>query len=216
MASDLVAPTAATPARLRRELERAIRACTACGLHGGRTTPVVGEGPFEARLMIVGSKPRRHEDLQGKPFAGGTGNVLGHAMQVAGLDSQDAYLTTLVKCRPGDDRAATPDELEACGQHFRAQLQLVRPEVIVALGSFAASVLLGRSVNIERIAGYRLDVQGVTVIPTYHPADAVRGVPQAAGTLRRDLTAAKAVLDGRLPTGAQTMAELRARPAVGS
>lgn len=213
MTSDLVAPAAASPARLRRELERAVRSCTACGLYSGRTTPVVGEGSFDARLMIVGSKPRRHEDLQGKPFAGGTGNVLDQAMQVAGLARQDVYLTTIVKCRPGDDRAATPDEVEACSQHFRAQLRLVRPEVIVALGSFAASVLLRRPINVERVAGYRLDVQGVTVIPTYHPADAVRGVPQAAGTLRRDLSAAKAVLDGRLPTGAQTLAEARARVA---
>src|SRR5690554_4435134 len=118
-------------------------------------------------------------------------------MQVAGLAKQDAYLTTIIKCRPDDDRAATPDEVEACAQHFRAQLRLVTPEVIVALGSFAASVLLRRPVNIERVAGYRFDLQGVTLIPTYHPADAVRGVPQAAGTLRRDLSAAKAVLDGR-------------------
>jgi DNA polymerase len=209
--SDLVADVTASPARLRRELERAVRACTSCGLYGGRTTPVVGEGPFDARLMIVGSKPRRHEDLQGRPFAGGTGNVLDQAMQVAGLAKQDAYLTTIVKCRPGDDRPATPDEVEACAQHFRAQLRLVKPEVIVALGSFAASVLLRRPIDVGRVAGYRFDLQGVTLIPTYHPADAVRGVPQAAGTLRRDLSAAKAVLDGRLPTGAQTMAEARAR-----
>ncbi|GGI05903.1 uracil-DNA glycosylase [Egicoccus halophilus] len=216
MGSDLTAPANASPARLKRELERAVRACTACGLHQGRTTPVVGEGSFDARLMIVGSKPRRHEDLQGRPFAGGTGNVLDQAMQVAGLARSDVYLTTLVKCRPEDDRPASTHEVEACGQLFRAQLQLVRPEVVVALGSFAASVLLRRPVSIERVAGYRLDVQGVTLIPTYHPADAVRGVPQAAVTLRRDLSAAKAVLDGRLPTGAQTLAELRSRTAVGS
>ncbi|MFA9429655.1 uracil-DNA glycosylase family protein [Egicoccus sp. AB-alg2] len=216
MASDLMTPAAVSPARLKRELERAVRACTACELYSGRTTPVVGEGPFDARLMVVGSKPRRHEDLQGRPFAGGTGNVLDQALQVAGLDKQDVYLTTLVKCRPGDDRPATASEVEACSQHFRTQLRLVRPEVIVALGSFAASVLLRRPVSIERVAGYRLDIQGITLIPTYHPADAVRGVPQAAVTLRRDLTAAKAVLDGRLPTGAQTLAELRSRTAVGS
>ena len=177
---------------------------------------MVGEGPFDARLMIVGSKPRRHEDLQGKPFAGGTGNVLDQAMKVAGLDRQDVYLTTLVKCRPEDDRAATAEEVEACAQHFRTQLQRVRPEVIVTLGSFATSVLLRRPMSIERVAGYRLDLRGVTLIPTYHPADAVRGVPQAAVTLRRDLSAAKAVLDGRLPTGAQTLAEVRSRAAVGT
>jgi uracil-DNA glycosylase len=200
--------------RIVRELERSVRGCTACGLHRERGTPVVGEGPLAARLMIVGSKPRRHEDLQGRPFAGATGNVLDHALSAAGLDRDDVYLTTLVKCRPVDDRTPSRAEVAACSLHLREQLRLVAPEVIVALGAFATSVLLGRSVPLARVAGYRLDVfQGVTLVPTYHPADAVRGVPQAAAALRRDLTVAKAVLDGRLPTGAETLAELRARQA---
>jgi uracil-DNA glycosylase len=200
--------------RIVRELERAVRGCTACGLARERTTPVVGEGPLDARMMIVGSKPRRHEDLQGKPFAGATGNVLDHALSAAGLTRDDVYLTTIVKCRPDDDRTPTRAEVAACSLHFRSQLAAVGPEVIVGLGAFTTSVLLGRPVPIERVAGYRLDVfQGVTLVPTYHPADAVRGVPQAAAALRRDLTAAKAVLDGRLPTGAETLAELRARQA---
>jgi uracil-DNA glycosylase len=200
--------------RMVRELERSVRGCTACGLHRERATPVVGEGPLDARLMIVGSKPRRHEDLQGRPFAGATGNVLDHALQAAGLSRDEVYLTTVVKCRPTDDRAPSRSEVEACSAHLQEQLRLVSPEVIVALGTFTTSVLLGRPVPLERVAGYRLDVfQGVTLVPTYHPADAVRGVPQAAAALRRDLTAAKAVLDGRLPTGAETLAELRARQA---
>jgi uracil-DNA glycosylase len=207
-------PAAQAQRRIVRELERAIRGCTACGLHRERTTPVVGEGPLDARLMIVGSKPRRHEDLQGRPFAGATGNVLDHALTGAGIGRDDVYLTTIVKCRPSDDRAPSREEVEACGVHFREQLRIIEPEVIVALGAFATSVLLGRPIPLERVAGYRLDVfQGVTLVPTYHPADAVRGVPQAAAALRRDLTAAKAVLDGRLPTGAETLAELRARQA---
>jgi uracil-DNA glycosylase len=200
--------------RIVRELERAVRGCTSCGLARERTTPVVGEGPLDARMMIVGSKPRRHEDLQGKPFAGATGNVLDHALSAAGLTRDDVYLTTIVKCRPSDDRTPTREEVAACSVHLQAQLEAVSPEVIVGLGAFTTSVLLGRAVPIERVAGYRLDVfQGVTLVPTYHPADAVRGVPQAAAALRRDLTAAKAVLDGRLPTGAETLAELRARRA---
>jgi uracil-DNA glycosylase family 4 len=197
-----------------RELERSVRGCTACGLARERGTPVVGEGPLDARLMIVGSKPRRHEDLQGRPFAGATANVLDHALAAAGLDRDEVYLTTVVKCRPADDRAPTRAEVDACLTHLRDQLRLVAPEVIVSLGAFTTAVLLGRPVPLERVAGYRLDVfQGTTLVPTYHPMDAVRGVPQAAAALRRDLTAAKAVLDGRLPTGAETLAELRSRQA---
>lgn len=211
MASRLTTATAPSTTAAHRALERAIRACSACDLHAERCNPVTGEGSLDARLMIVGSKPRRHEDLQGRPFAGGSGNVLDHVLNAAGLSRSDVYLTSVVKCRPGDDRAASPDEVRACLPHLEAERELVAPEVIVTLGAFTTSVLLRRSVPIERVAGYRLDVDGVTLIPTYHPADAVRGVPQAAVCLRRDLAMAKAVLDGRLSTGAEAMAELRRR-----
>jgi uracil-DNA glycosylase len=200
-----------------RELERAVAACTACGLHRDRTVPIAGEGPADARLMIVGSVPRRHEDLQGDPYAGGTGNVLLHALDQAGLSRDEVRLTMMVRCRPGGDRAPTEEEVRTCTRHLHDEVALVGPEVIVALGAFPTAVLLGRRVPIERVAGYRLDVlQGVTLVPTYHPADAVRGVPQAAGSLQRDLAVAKAVLDGRLPTGAQALAEFKAREAASS
>ena len=200
-----------------RELERAVAACTACGLHRDRTVPIKGEGPVDARLMIVGSVPRSHEDLQGDPYAGATGNVLLHALDHAGLEREDVRLTMVVRCRPHGDRAPTDEEVRACSHHLHDELGLVSPEVIVSLGAFPTAVLLGRRVPIERVAGYRLDVlEGVTLVPTYHPADAVRGVPQAAGSLRRDLAVAKAVLDGRLPTGAQALAEFKAREAASS
>lgn len=207
---------AASPAEVRalRELERAVRACTACTLHRDRTKPVVGEGPIDAPVMVVGSVPRRHEDLQGRPFAGAAANVLDNAIAGAGLTRDDCYLATVVKCRPGDDRAPRQEEVESCLPFLRAQIDLVAPKVIVSLGAFVSSLLLGRPVPLERVAGYRFDVlQGITLIPSYHPTDAVRGVPQAAGSLRRDLTAAKAVLDGRLATGAEALAELRSRQA---
>jgi uracil-DNA glycosylase len=210
-------PTPATtpaPVRTLKELERAVRGCTACGLHRERSTPVVGQGTETARLMLVGSVPRRHEDLQGKPFAGATGNVLDNVLGEAGLSPEECYRTTLVKCRPKDDGPAPVASLEACSAHFDAQLALVQPEVVVSLGTFATSVLLRRQVPVERVAGYRLDIRGgITLIPTYHPVDVVRGVPQAAASMRRDLAAARAVLDGRLSTGAEAVAELRSRMA---
>lgn len=211
MASRLTTATAPRTTAAHRALERSIRACTGCDLSEERCNPVTGEGSLDARLMIIGSKPRQHEDLQGRPFAGGAGNVLDHVLSAAGLSRSDTYLTTVIKCRPVDDRAATVEEVRACRPHLDAERELVAPEVIVTLGAFATSVLLDRTVPIERVAGYRLDLAGATLIPTYHPADAVRGVPQAAVSLRRDLAVAKAVLDGRLSTGAQAAAELRAR-----
>jgi uracil-DNA glycosylase len=202
----------AEPVRTLRELERAVHACTACDLHRDRGTPVVGQGGETARVMLVGSVPRRHEDLQGKPFAGATGNVLDNLLGEVGLTAEECYRTTIVKCRPADDEPAPAASVEACSTHLDAQIRLVEPEVIVSLGTFTTSVLLRRHVPIERVAGYRLDIRdGITLIPTYHPVDVVRGVPQAAATMRRDLAAVRAVLDGRLSTGAEAVAELRAR-----
>lgn len=212
--SDAAAAGAAAPVRSLRELERSVRGCTACELHEHRQTAVVGQGTTAARLMLIGSVPRRHEDLQGKPFAGATGNVLDNLLGEVGLTPDECYRTTLVKCRPADDGPAPAVSVEACSAHLDAQLRLVAPEVVVALGTFATSVLLRRQVPVERVAGYRLDIRdGITLIPTYHPVDVVRGVPQAAASMRRDLAAGRAVLDGRLSTGAEAVAELRSRMA---
>jgi uracil-DNA glycosylase len=209
--------TAPTPVTSLKELGRVVQTCAACDLGQGRVKPVLGVGPGDARLLIVAATPRRHEDLQGVPLAGACRNVLDHALAAAGLSRDEVRITAVVRCRPVDDRTPTLDEIATCGAHLRAEIELVAPEVIVTLGAFATAILLGRPVPIERVAGYRLDVlQGTTLVPTYHPNDAVRGVPRAAPSLRRDLQVAKAVLDGRLTTGAQALAELRSRRAAGS
>ncbi len=201
---------AAADLRVLQDHARAIVDCTACALHTGRTTPIVGEGPLDARLAIVGLAPRAHEDLQGRALAGGARNVLDHALRSVGVDPASVRLTSVIRCRPADDRTPSDAELRACAQHLRRELELVDPEVVVALGASTASVLLGAPLSLERVAGYRLDaLDGRTVIPTYHPADVVRGVPQAAPSLTRHLAVAKAVLDGRLATGAQVRAEAR-------
>jgi uracil-DNA glycosylase len=162
--------------------------------------------------MVVGDVPRRHEDLQGRPFAGAAANVLDNALLDAGIARDTVHAATIVRCRPTDDREPTHAEIATCLPHLHAQVALVGPKVIVALGATAAAVLLGRPVPLERVAGYRLDVlQGTTLVPTYHPGDVVRGVPRAAASLVRDLGVAKAVLDGRLPTGAQALADVRSR-----
>ena len=204
----------AAPLTSLRDLERRVNGCRACDLHRDRITPVVAEGPVDADLMIVGAVPGRHEDLQGRPLAGAAANVLHHALATAGVPREDVHLATTVRCRPKDDRTPSRDEVEACLPHLHAHIALVAPKVIVALGEAVTHVLLGRPVPLSRVAGYRLDVlDGITLIPTYHPVDVVRGVPQASASVTRDLAAAKAVLDGRLRTGAQTLADLRSRTA---
>jgi uracil-DNA glycosylase len=206
--------TAATrpPVRTPREHIRAVEGCTACSLHTERTTPVVGDGPVDARLVVVAAVPRRHEDLQGRALAGAGRNVLDTALVGAGLVPAEVRVTSVLRCRPLGDREPTSEEVRACTGHLREELAMLAPEVVVSLGAFATSVLLGRSVPLERVAGYRLDIlQGVTLVPTYHPRDAVRGVPQAASALRRDLAVARAVLEGRMKTGAEALADMRSR-----
>ena len=215
MLSSRTAP-AVPAARALREHGQAIHDCTACGLHRERTTPVIGDGPHDARLVVVGVVPRRHEDLQGLALAGGARNVLDHALAEAGFDPSGVRVTSVVRCRPPDDRPPTPDEVRTCAGHLSTELDLVAPVVVVTRGSFATSVVLGHPVPFERVAGYRLDVRGgVTLIPTYHPTEAVRGAPPAGSALRRDLATAKAVLDGRMKTGAEALADLRSRLASG-
>ncbi len=205
----------AQPRKVRhvREHERRVAACTDCSLHAGRIKAVPGEGPMDAKLVLIGVAPRRQEDLKGVAFAGAARNVLDNAMDAAGIDPEQVRITSLVRCRPPDDRAPTREEVAACAHHLVTELDLMDPQVIVSFGAFATAVLHGRPVPIDRIAGYRLHLrEGVTLIPTYHPVDAVRGVPQAATSLRRDLAAAKAVIDGRLRTGAEVLEELRSKP----
>ena len=202
--------------RTVRDLARLVQGCTSCSLHTGRVRPVVGEGPEDARLVIVAAVPRRHEDLLGVALAGAGRNVLDHALTEAGLALADVRLTAIVRCRPPDDRPPARDEVDTCAAHLRAELELVAPEVVVALGTFATTVLLGRRVPLERVAGYRFDIlQGITLIPSHDPRDAVRGLSQITHALRRDLTVAKGVLDGRVTTGSQAVAAVRSRAAAG-
>lgn len=194
-----------------REVQGEMVGCTRCELHRARTKVVVGEGPLDADLMIVGSVPGRTDDLQGKPFAGGPGNVLTNLLTDAGLVREECYVTNVVKCLP-PGRPPTHEEVETCLPYLLEEIGHVSPSVIVTLGVFATRLLLRRPVPLDRIAGYRFDVfDGITLVPTHHPADAMKGNPSAVASITRDLRIAKAVLDGRLATGAETMAGYRTR-----
>jgi uracil-DNA glycosylase family 4 len=207
-------PMALDPAQLRpwKQLERDALSCTKCPLHESRTKVVFGDGDPDADLMLVGEAPGRHEDLSGRPYAGAAGNILDKFLGDAGLDRGDCYITDLVMCRPPDQRKPRPDEIEAHLPYLIEQIAHVRPKVIVAFGELVASVLLRRHIPLAKVSGYRFDAfDGVTVIPTHRPVDAMKGDPRALTSIRRDIAAAKAVLDGRLSTGAQALAEARAR-----
>ena len=194
-----------------RELERTATGCTACRLCEGRTKVVFGDGAQDADVVVVGDVPGRTEDLLGRPFVGAAGNLLENLLLDAGFDRDEVYATTVVKCHPRHD---TPDRevVDACSPYLVEQLAHLRPRVIVTLGPVATQLLLQRPAPLDRVAGFRFDVfDGVTLVPTHHPALVIRGNQAVVASIRRDLMTARAVLDGRLSTGAEAMAELRAR-----
>ncbi|MBW3659238.1 MAG: uracil-DNA glycosylase [Actinobacteria bacterium] len=202
------------PARLRpwKQLERDARSCTDCRLWESRSKVVFGEGDVDADLMFVGEAPGRSEDLTGRPFAGAAGNILDNFLGDVGLTRDEVYVTDLVMCRPPQGRRPSADEIEAHMPYLAEQIAHVRPRVIVAFGELVAAVLAGRPLPLERVAGYRFDVfDGVTLIPTYRPTEAVKGSARALTAIKRDVATAKAVLDGRIATGADLLAEARAR-----
>ncbi len=198
-------------------LGQAVRECTACGLHELRRQAIVGEGDLDARLAVVAAAPREADDVAGSPMSGAARNVVDNLLRDSGIDPTQVWFTTLVSCRPPAERPPTLDEVRACSRHLSVEMDMVAPDVVLALGDLAASVLYGRPLEIERVSGFRLQVRGtVTLIPTFHPVEVLQGHPRAADELRWGIVAAKAVLDGRIKTGAQLREDARARePASG-
>lgn len=143
--------------------------CQRCGLSATRTNVVFGAGNATARLMFVGGAPDRDEDLQGEPFVGEPGQLLDRMIQAMGLSRTDVYLAMAIKCRPPRTRPVDAAEVAACEHFVAAQVQAVRPEVIVALGSLAASSLLGGTASIAERRGCWQSYHGVPVMPTYDP-----------------------------------------------
>ncbi len=147
-----------------------VRVCTRCRLHETRTHAVPGEGPADARLLIVGEAPGRDEDASGRPFVGRAGRILEHALEAAGVPRPSTFITNVVKCRPPGNRTPKADEVDACRPYLLAQIAAVAPNVIVTLGTTAARGLLGPGVELKGVRGRLLEFEGIPVLPTYHPA----------------------------------------------
>ena len=159
--------------RLQESLEE-IRAelgdCQRCLLGKTRTTLVFGVGNPHARLVFVGEAPGRDEDLQGEPFVGEAGGILTRIITRMGMTRQDVYICNVLKCRPPGNRNPIPDEIEKCGPFMLRQVKAIGPEVIVALGTFAAQTLLQTKEPISRLRGRFRDYHGIPLMPTFHPS----------------------------------------------
>jgi DNA polymerase len=147
--------------------------CTRCRLHQSRTQVVFGQGDPHADLMFVGEAPGFHEDRQGVPFVGPSGQLLNRLLEGIGLRREDVYICNLVKSRPPQNRDPLPDEIAACRPWLDAQVRLVDPKVVVTLGNFAAKTLLETTTGITRLRGQTYPFQGRVLLPTFHPAAAL-------------------------------------------
>lgn len=157
------------------ELRTEIGDCRRCRLCSGRTHLVFGVGHSDARLMFVGEGPGRDEDLQGEPFVGRAGQLLTDIITKGiGLKREDVYIANVVKCRPPDNRNPEPDEVAACEPFLKKQIDLVRPEIIVALGKFAVQTLLQSKAPISKLRGHWHRYHGIKLMPTFHPAYLLR------------------------------------------
>jgi DNA polymerase len=179
------------------EVRREAISCTKCPLAAGRTQVVFGVGNPEADLMFVGEGPGRDEDLAGEPFVGRSGKLLDKLMmQEIGIDRSSCYIANVVKCRPPNNRDPLPDEIEACRPWLESQLELIDPTVVVTLGNFATRLLLDTTQGISKLRGKSYPYRRGYLVPTYHPAAALRGGGEIVAEMRADLVRAKSLLAG--------------------
>ena len=174
------------------ELAQAMRACTACPeLAATRLQVVVGSTPPGARLLVVGEAPGAQEDITGVPFVGRSGQLLDRLLAEAGLPRSEVAVLNTVKCRPPGNRVPTRRETTTCRPWTERQLELLLPALVVTLGLSATSWFLGRTA-LAPVRGRVHDVGGLRVLPSYHPAAALRGGPQGEPMrlLRGDLALA--------------------------
>jgi len=148
--------------------------CTRCALAAGRNKLVFGDGDPNARLMFVGEGPGADEDASGLPFVGRGGQLLNNMIQAMGLQRERVYIANVVKCRPPQNRTPEPDEAHTCSPFLFRQIDVVRPQVIVALGQTAVTYLTGEKRPLSAWRGTVHPLRGTKLIVTYHPAYLLR------------------------------------------
>ncbi len=167
-----------------REVAAEVSTCAQCDLCQGRTHAVPGEGSSTAKILFIGEGPGFHEDKQGRPFVGPSGQFLAELLQSINLRREDVFITNVVKCRPPENRDPLPAEIEACSDYLNRQIAALRPLLIVTLGRFSmAKFFAGEKISV--IHGRARQVNGQICIPMFHPAAGLRN-PETKEALRRD------------------------------
>ena len=156
------------------ELEESIKNCNKCKLCHGRRNIVFGTGNKNADIMFIGEGPGADEDIQGEPFVGKAGQLMNKAFDALEIERERVYIANIVKCRPPQNRNPEKDETKACINYLRNQVMLVKPKIIVLLGSVALKNILGDEYSITTARGKWIENKGIYYMPTFHPAALLR------------------------------------------
>ena len=163
--------------------------CTACKLCQGRNHVVFGVGNPKAEIMFIGEGPGQHEDEQGEPFVGRSGQLLDKYLFAIDLDrTKNCYIANIVKCRPPQNRDPQPAESEACMPWLREQFRLLKPKIVVCLGRIAAQRMIRKDFSVTKEHGQLYEKGGILFMGTFHPAALLRS-PQNKPAAFADFTA---------------------------
>lgn len=176
-----------------KEITGIIGDCSLCSLSTTRTRAVPGEGPDNSRVIFIGEAPGRDEDIKGRPFVGRSGKLLTRLLDDSGLGRKNVFITSILKCRPPENRQPKKGEVKACYPYLEKQLKILNPHVIVPLGNTAIKALLGLT-GISRLRGTTIKENGFVYFPMYHPAAGIRNgnlIPD----MKRDMSALVKILN---------------------
>lgn len=179
------------------DLEKSILDCKKCRLCTNRTNIVFGQGNKKARLMFIGEGPGADEDKQGIPFVGKAGQLMNNAFQALEINREDVYIANIVKCRPPSNRVPEDDEAQTCLNYLRNQVILIKPKIIVLLGSTALKNILGKEYGITAVRGNWMEKNGIKYMPTWHPAALLRDENKKI-EFWQDLKEAKKYIDNNI------------------
>lgn len=156
------------------DLEKSVKCCKKCKLCDNRTNTVFGCGNKSADIMFIGEGPGADEDRQGLPFVGKAGQLMDKAFKGLNINRDKVYIANIVKCRPPANRVPEDDEVEACLDFLRNQVVLIKPKIVVLLGSTALKSILGKEYNITASRGMWIEKNDIKYMPTWHPAALLR------------------------------------------
>ena len=160
-------------AEILKEVAAEVSTCASCDLCKSRTRAVPGEGNPQAKILFIGEGPGFHEDKQGRPFVGPSGQLLQELLKSINLKREDVFITNVVKCRPPDNRDPLPSEIDACNDYLDRQIAAIQPLVIVTLGRHSMAKFFSGE-KISAIHGRPRKKDGYICIPMFHPAAALR------------------------------------------